>query len=146
MGSYGSSRLESRINRWRTILTVRRVPCVANTRDEAGTDRLSFAHMQRAFTKIDNPIVAELSEMGSSVNTIAWTMELVPSIRPFALGSTYLSATLTLIANLSSTKLHPAMRLFGYDIPEYWLTWEIDPGFASRGGKLWLFVYCRGLS
>jgi oligosaccharide repeat unit polymerase len=110
-------------------------PVVASTRNEAGSDRLSPEHMLLAFTTIDNPIVAELSEMGSSANTIAWTMELVPSVRPFALGSTYLSAALTLIPNLSPSQLHPAMRLFGYDIPDYWLAWEVDPELASRGGS-----------
>jgi oligosaccharide repeat unit polymerase len=110
-------------------------PVMSITRGESGGDRLSLGRMQRAFTEIENPMVAELSEMGFSANTIAWTMELVPRVRPFALGGTYLSAILSLIPNLSSTELHPAMRLFGYDIPDYWLTWEIEPGFASRGGS-----------
>jgi oligosaccharide repeat unit polymerase len=110
-------------------------PVLGVTRHEVGSDRLSIGRMQSAFSQIENPTVAELSEMGSSANTIAWTMELVPSVRPFALGSTYLCATLTLIPNLSSGELHPAMRLFGYDIPDYWLTWEIDPEFASRQGS-----------
>lgn len=110
-------------------------PVMSITRAESGADRLSFGRMQRAFTEVKNPMVSELSEMGFSANTIAWTMELVPSVRPFALGGTYLSAALTLVPNLSSNKLHPAMRLFGYDIPDFWLTWEIEPEFAARGGS-----------
>jgi len=109
-------------------------PVLAVTRQEAGIDRLSLVRMQSAFTQIDNPMVVELSEMGFSANTIAWTMELVPSVRPFALGSTYLSATLTLIPNLSSTELHPALRAFGDEPPDFWLTREVDPGFAAQGG------------
>jgi oligosaccharide repeat unit polymerase len=110
-------------------------PVMNVTREESGVDRLSLDHMQRAYTEINNPMVAELSEMGYTANTIGWTMELVPRVRPFAWGGTYLSAILTLVPNLSSTELHPAMRLFGYDIPDYWLTWEIEPAFASHGGS-----------
>jgi oligosaccharide repeat unit polymerase len=108
-------------------------PIMAVTRHEAGVNRLSLGGMQNAYAKIDNPAVSELSEMGFSANTIAWTMELVPSVRPFALGGTYLGAILAVIPNVSSG-LHPAMRLFGYEIPEEWITWEVDPAFASQGG------------
>lgn len=109
-------------------------PVMALTRNEAGSERLSLSRMQNAFNKIDNPLVAELSEMGFSANTIAWTLELVPGTRPFSLGGTYLSAILILVPNWSSG-LHPAMHLFGYDIPDYWLTWQTDREFAARGGS-----------
>jgi oligosaccharide repeat unit polymerase len=110
-------------------------PLVAVTRQEAGSDRLSLGHLQKAFSNIDNPMVTELSEMGSSANTIAWTLELVPRVRPFSLGGTYLSAALTLFPNLTFSEPHPALRLFGYDIPDFWVTWEIDRAFAQRGGS-----------
>lgn len=110
-------------------------PLVGVMRQGVGRDRLSLGGMQSAFSNIDNPFVAELSEMGFSANTIPWTMELVPSVRPFSLGGTYLSAVLTLLPNWTGTSPHPALRLFGYDIPEYWVTWEFDPEFASRGGS-----------
>ena len=109
-------------------------PIIAITRGEAGADRVSLGRMQDAFTEINNPTVAEISEMGFSANTIAWTMELVPSVRPFALGGTYLSAVLTLIPNLTSDETHPALHLFRYDFPERWLMWEVAPDTASKGG------------
>jgi oligosaccharide repeat unit polymerase len=110
-------------------------PLIAVTREEAGHDRLSLGRLQNAFVHIDNPVVTELSEMGGSADTIAWTMELVPSVRPFALGGTYLAAILTLVPNLSSHGLNPAMRLFGYDIPGNWLVSEVNPDLAAQGGS-----------
>jgi hypothetical protein len=46
-------------------------PVVAVTRAEPGNNRLSLGHLQKAFSNIDNPVIAEVSEMGSSANTIA---------------------------------------------------------------------------
>jgi O-antigen polysaccharide polymerase Wzy len=110
-------------------------PLIAVTREEVGANRLSLNHLQNAYTQIGNPVVAELSEMGGTADTIGWTMELVPSERPFALGTTYLSAMLTLVPNIFSSGVHPALSLFGYDIPGNWLVQEISPYDAAHGGS-----------
>jgi oligosaccharide repeat unit polymerase len=112
------------------------LPLVGATRNEvAGVDIFSIDFITKTLTSVDNPLVASISEMGFSATTIGWTMDLVPKVRPFAAGMTYLVGMLILIPNVFSSGRHPALTMSGYDIPDFWLVAEIDKDFAQRGGS-----------
>lgn len=108
------------------------LPLVGASRNSSGADRLSVDALVETFSSINNPVVAILSEMGSSMNTVAYTIELVPKVRAFQMGAEYFYALLTLVPNLF-WKLHPSVAR-GY--PGRWLTWAVKPEFAARGGGL----------
>ncbi len=111
-------------------------PVIGASRNEvAGVDLLSVEFLTKTLTGVNNPLVASISEMGFSATTIGWTMELVPKVRPFALGMSFLVAIITLIPNVFSSGRHPALTMSGYDIPDFWLVGEIDQDFANRGGS-----------
>jgi oligosaccharide repeat unit polymerase len=111
-------------------------PVIGATRNEvAGVDIFSIDFLTKTLTGVNNPLVASISEMGFSATTIGWTMDLVPKVRPFALGSTFLVAVLTLIPNIFTSGRHPALTMSGYDIPDFWLVAELDEDFADRGGS-----------
>lgn len=107
-------------------------PVVGASRNSSGADRLSIEVLLETFSSINNPVVAAISEMGGSMNTIAYTLELVPKVREFQMGADYFYALLTLVPNLF-WKLHPSVAR-GY--PGHWLTWAVRPDFAARGGGL----------
>ena len=112
------------------------LPVVGASRNEVtGVDLLSIEFLSKTLTGVNNPLVASIHEMGFSATTIGWTMELVPKVRPFALGMTILVGILTLIPNVFSAGRHPALTMSGYDIPDFWLAAEIDKEFADRGGS-----------
>ncbi|AFY95367.1 O-antigen polysaccharide polymerase Wzy [Chamaesiphon minutus] len=111
-------------------------PLVGATRNEvAGVDVFSIDFITKTLTGVDNPLVASISEMGFSATTIGWTIDLVPKVRPFAAGMTYLVGMLVLIPNVFSAGRHPALTMSGYDIPDFWLVGELDREFAQRGGS-----------
>ncbi len=111
-------------------------PVIGATRNEvAGVDLFSIDFLTKTLTGVDNPLVASVSEMGFSATTIGWTMDLVPKVRPFALGSSFLVAIVTLIPNVFTSGRHPALTMSGYDIPDFWLVGELDKDFADRGGS-----------
>ncbi len=107
-------------------------PLVGASRNTGGEDRLSVDALLNTFISINNPLVAVLSEMGGSMNTIAYTIELVPRFREFQWGADYLYALFTLVPNLF-WKLHPTVAR---GLPGRWLTWAVRPDFAARGGGL----------
>lgn len=107
-------------------------PLVAATRGIAGQDRLSIGFLLDNFSSIDNPVIASVSEMGASMMTVAYTLELVPSVRGFDMGVGYLYALLTLVPNFF-WKIHPTIAR---GIPDSWLVEEVNPGLASLGGSL----------
>src|ERR1700674_5366453 len=82
-----------------------------------------------AFTSTANPFTAILAEMGGSMRTVAYTMELIPSIRPFDLGQGYGWALLTVIPNFAGG-VHPALAHGSYAT---WVTAAIDPLTAAAG-------------
>lgn len=73
-----------------------------------------------------------IQEMGGSMGTIAHTIELIPSVRPFAWGSTYGFAATGIIPNLF-WQLHPAVE---YGSLGHWLTTTVDPYLFYLGGGL----------
>jgi oligosaccharide repeat unit polymerase len=111
-------------------------PFIGATRNEtAGVDPTSIDFITKTLFGADNPLVASISEMGFSATTIGWTYDLVPKVRPFAMGSSFLVAVLTLIPNVFAAGRHPALTMTGYDIPDFWLVSEIDKEFFERGGS-----------
>ena len=111
-------------------------PVIGATRNEVnGVDLFSIDFLTKTLTGVNNPLVASISELGFSATTIGWTMDLVPKIRPFALGSTILVAIATLIPNVFTSGRHPALTMSGYDVPDFWLVGELDKEFAERGGS-----------
>ena len=106
-------------------------PIVYAVRNASGPERLSISNLQDAFLSIDNPGIATLDEMGGSMATVAHTVELVPSARPYDCGIDYLYAASTLFPNLF-WNLHPAVAR---GLLSSWLVWEVDPFFAEAGGS-----------
>jgi len=107
-------------------------PLVRSTRDVSGTERLSVSLLRGAFSSIDNPAVSIVSEMGSSMGTIAYTVELVPSERDFDYGMGYLYALVTLLPNLF-WDVHPSIAR---GTPASWLVETVAPSIARAGGGL----------
>lgn len=106
-------------------------PLVALTRNTTGGNRLSLEYLQQTFSSIDNPFIAFLSEMGASMLTVAYTIDIVPKEREFQLGAEYLYALLTVIPNFFGN-LHPTVAR---GIPTHWLTEQINPYIASINGS-----------
>ena len=107
-------------------------PLVAAVRNVSGADRMSLSHLRDAYVSIDHPMVASVSEMGASLVTLAYTLELVPATRPYELGAGYGYALASAFPNLF-WDLHPAIAR---GTPSEWLIWTVDPGTARNGGGL----------
>jgi oligosaccharide repeat unit polymerase len=114
------------------VLTFIVFPFIAINRNSQGGNRLSWDALMEQFTGIENPAIASLQEMGGSMMTIAYTLELVPREREFQLGADYFYALFILIPNLF-WDIHPTIAR---GIAGNWLTWEINPYNAYRGGGL----------
>ncbi len=106
-------------------------PLVSVTRSVIGMDRLSLDFLIESFTSIDNPVIASIAEMGSSMMTVAYSLQLVPSLRNFQLGVDYIFALFTLIPNVFGD-LHPTIAR---GLIERWLTEQVNPYFAAAGGS-----------
>jgi oligosaccharide repeat unit polymerase len=107
-------------------------PLVRETRVMSGRDRLSVSEEIDAFSNIGNPIAYSISEMGHSLITITHTLRLVPSIRNYDDGASYLYAALTIVPNLG-WDVHPTIA---HGILSDWLIRTVDPVVAAGGGGL----------
>jgi oligosaccharide repeat unit polymerase len=67
------------------------------------------------------------------MNTIAYTVDLVPDQRSFDGGASYFYAMLTALPNVFGGELHPAIAR---GLAETWLTETINPIEAKLGGSL----------
>jgi hypothetical protein len=67
-----------------------------------------------------------LNEMGSSVMTVVYTLDLVPAVRGFAWGETYAASLLATVPGLTD----------GRETEEAWLTHTVSPETAAVGGGL----------
>lgn len=106
-------------------------PLVAVTRNTTGENRLSISFLLEQFASIDNPVIAAISEMGTSMITVAYTLQMVPNYREFQMGADYFYALFTIIPNIFG-KLHPTVVR---GTPTHWLTEQINPYIASVGGS-----------
>jgi hypothetical protein len=100
-------------------------PVIAQTRGESLGAR--FDRLDDLFT--DNLLVAAVSEMGQSANTIAYTLELVPASREFDCGAGYGYAAFTVFPNLF-WDLHPSTKWGKYCD---WLVWTVESKCAQQG-------------
>ena len=107
-------------------------PVLAISRNIGGEERYSLITYVDMYMSINNPIAAIVGEMGGSMSTVAYTIELVPRKRPYEMGVGYLYALLAIFPNVFGG-LHPAIAR---GIPSAWLIWEVDPCIAARGGGL----------
>lgn len=107
-------------------------PTIKHIRNIEGSSRLSLQSYINIYFTIENPAIYTISEMGGSMQTIAYTMQLIPDSRPFAFGSTYIYVASSVIPNLF-WDLHPAVK---YGSLSRWLTKTVDPFFFHRGGGL----------
>jgi oligosaccharide repeat unit polymerase len=107
-------------------------PIIAAVRNVTGNQRFSVEMLLNQFTGDNNLILATIQEMGGSMMTVAYSIDLVPSTRPFQLGADYWYAFLTLIPNLFWS-IHPTIAR---GLSSTWLVWAVDPSFAMAGGGL----------
>lgn len=107
-------------------------PLIRFTRGIAGGERLSFQFLSNTFFSIDNPVTAIMYEMGTSLNTVAYTLDLVPEMRDFDMGISYLYAISTVMPNLFWA-VHPAIAHGTYG---EWLIWTVNQYIAFRGGGI----------
>ncbi len=107
-------------------------PLISYLRQEGGISYLSFDSVRSAYLSIDNPAVATLNEMGSTVYTVTSTLELVPEKRPYDLGLGYLHAALNVVPNFVT----PLKFELPYGTPDLWLVYNLDTAYAAQGGGL----------
>jgi oligosaccharide repeat unit polymerase len=107
-------------------------PLVRETRVAPGKERSSASYLAKSYSEIENPLVSTLSEMGKSMITIAFTLELVPRERAYDMGGTYAYGLLTVMPSLFWDR-HPAVV---HGVPSSWLVETVDPYLAAQGGGI----------
>ena len=107
-------------------------PVISVMRSEPGKERLSLKAVSDSFLSIKNPAVAQISEMGGSLITVAEIVRLVPAERDFEYGADYYYAALTVVPNLF-WDVHPSVKR---GTPAEWLVWRVRPEMAAQGGGL----------
>ena len=83
-------------------------PVVRGTRDVALSERGILESGIASLVTQQNPATLTLEELGGSLSTVAYTIELAPEVRPFDYGLGYLQSALTIIPNVLG-QLHPAL-------------------------------------
>jgi hypothetical protein len=106
------------------------LPAVATMRNLTGLDRVSLSTLSQSVERAGAFSVIE--EMGGTWETVAHTITLVPSERPYDYGASYGLSALTVFPNLS-WKVHPAIY---NGSPQTWLVQRVAPWTAARGGGL----------
>jgi oligosaccharide repeat unit polymerase len=114
-----------------TVVALVVFPVVGEIRNLSGWER-SFDSAADAFTALNNPAIASVQEMGSTMDTIAHTLTFVPSVRPFDRGEGYLYGLLTIVPN-AFWDVHPTIARGN---ASDWLVKAVDPYSAARGGGL----------
>ena len=105
-------------------------PLIAEIRGGAGLERFSLSSIIEKFTSLENPIAKTLFEFGSTMQTIAYTIELVPSQKDFSMGIDYLYALFTLVPNIGFGDVHPSVAR---GLPSVWLSIEVTPRAVKQG-------------
>lgn len=104
------------------------LPAVAILRQERGL--VDFDGVANAVSRT-NPFLASLWEFGVTASTTAYAMILIPSIRPFEYGLSYIYSIFTLLPSLGG--LNPAIAR---GTLSDWLIQTVDPLTAANGGGL----------
>jgi oligosaccharide repeat unit polymerase len=107
-------------------------PLIRETRNISGRDRLSWESQWETLSNLENPVSSSISEMGYSMVTVTHTIALVPEIRPFDLGASYLYAAAAVLPNLG-WEVHPSVA---HGLLCDWLTSTVDPVIFNSGGGL----------
>lgn len=107
-------------------------PLVRAVREVRGLDRTSLEFTRSAWSSVDNPVVMIVSEVGNSMGTVAYTLDLVPTIRPYDGGVSYVYALLAVVPNLF-WDVHPTTA---HGTMSVWLVKTVQPGTAAVGGGL----------
>lgn len=118
------------------VLAVFVIPLTTAIREVAGRDRTSVTAVENAYSGITNPAVAFLSETGWTATTVAHTMELVPAVREYDYGRSYMYAGMAVIPNVGGG-LHPSKE---HGFLADWLVSTVAPEYAARGGG-WGFSF-----
>lgn len=105
-------------------------PLLAVVRNASLSERSSASSLISTMVSLDNPAVAIISEMGGSMETVCYTLELVPKARDYDLGRSYGYAVFTLVPNLF-WDLHPSKAR---GTLSDWLVKTVSPWTAKRGG------------
>ncbi len=107
-------------------------PLIKVVRSTTGSDRMTLDTLTRTYGSAENPTAMAVREMGGTMVTVAYTLELVPSSRSYDLGRGYLYALLTAIPNVFGG-VHPTVRR---GLAAKWLVETVSPGTAKLGGGL----------
>lgn len=107
-------------------------PIVGAIRDTSGSERTSIEAMWNAWAAIENPAATALSEIGQSMSTVSHTVDLIPAVRPFDAGASYLYAMLAALPNIG-WDVHPTTA---HGTLSNWLVRTVEPMTAKRGGGL----------
>lgn len=112
-------------------------PTIKLIRNIEGGARLTLPFMVESYFSIDNPAIAIIDEMGTSMNTTAYTMQLVPGVQDYLYGSSYLYGMTTFIPNIF-WDIHPGIL---HGSLSRWLTLTVDPAkFYSGAGFGYSFI------
>ena len=114
------------------LLIVVLIPLLSVFRNVTGRERYSVTAAADAYKSVKNPVVAGLSEMGGSMQTVSYTVDLVPETRGYDMGASYYYASLTAFPNLFWS-VHPAIAR---GQASNWLVRTVDPYTAEQGGGL----------
>jgi hypothetical protein len=107
-------------------------PLVKETRDTGGRWRLSLKEQYETLTNIENPVAETFSEMGNSLVTVTHTLSLVPAVREFDGGVSYLYSLVAIVPNLG-WEVHPSVA---HGLLSDWLVKTVEPMVAASGGGL----------
>jgi oligosaccharide repeat unit polymerase len=114
------------------VLIVVLIPLWSVFRNVTGRERYSITAATDAYKSVKSPAVAGLSEIGGSMQTVSYTIDLVPKTRGYDMGASYYYASLTVLPNLFWS-VHPAIAR---GQASAWLVQTVDPYTAEQGGGL----------
>ncbi len=117
-----------------TLIVLVLIPGLEVVRGKALTVGDTITALQHAYSAMvnPNPLVLALAEMGGTLLTVIYTTDLVPTVKPYEWGMSYVMALTTVFPNLF-WDIHPAIKA---GLPSYWLMKEIDPFAANAGFSL----------
>ncbi len=116
-------------------------PAIWAVRNLPGNERFSLAVLAEVFSSLqEHPLILSIREMGETMQTVAYTIALVPSTKSYGFGSSYGWAFTTIIPNFYFFSVHPAAS---HSLAR-WLVWIVDPGWASLGGGLGYSIFAEG--
>lgn len=112
------------------IVFVVAIPVTQSTRNETDSETLGTA-VWNSVTRPTAQVIQSISEMGGSLRTVGYTLDLVPMYRSHD-PLVYAYAASTIVPNVG-TEVHPAIA---HGMPNRWLVEMVDPYIAARGGGL----------